>query len=188
MYHFPFSRVLSAVFLLSLLTGCDSNSPNNSIVLSSTFSVDVNGDPIRFTFTSNQVQSGVLTSISCGCSLDIGPFLATRSFSKSELLSATVTSVKLKSFFPIGQRLEYLDEVQLRLNASGASEVFVANGTSFPASQEIPLSVIDGNSIETLLVKPVFGATLRVDPATISPSKVYELGVEFTVELEMEGI
>jgi len=158
------------------------------IILTHTFSEDVNGDPIRFVFSSDDIQTGELRTFLCNCLLDIGPFLTSRSFSKAELLEARVLSARLKSFFPIGQRLDYLDKVELVLEAGGTSAVTVAADDTFPASQEIALSVIQGNLIDALLIRPEFTVHLKVDPSSVNPGTQYELGIEFTVELEMEGI
>jgi len=157
------------------------------IILTHTFGVDINGDPIRYSFSASDVQNGELRTFSCNCTLDIEPFLTSRSFSKSELLDARVTSARLKSFFPIGQRLDYLDMVELVLVATGSGAVIVAEDDTFPPSQEIALTVIQGNSVSALLIRPQFTANLSIDPSGVTPDTQYELGIEFTVELELEG-
>ena len=180
--------ILSVLTGLILVSGCDSNSMSDRIILSHTFSEDIDGDPIRIMFSSDDIQNGELRAFSCSCLLDIGPFLTSRSFSKAELLDARVTSARLKSFFPIGERLDFLDQVELVLDANGTGAETVAEDDTFPSSQEIALSVIQGNSITALLIRPQFTVILRVDPSSITPDTQYELGIDFTVELEMEGV
>ncbi len=169
------------------LSGCDTNSMDDRIILTFTFSADRSGDPIRFSFSSDDVQSGELRTISCNCLLDIGPFLSSRSFSKAELLEARVTSVRLKSFFPIGQQLDFLHEVELVLDENGTGAVTVAEDDTFPSSREIALSVFQGRSISALLVRPQFSVDLRIDPSNVTPDTQYELGIDMTIELELEG-
>lgn len=180
-------RLILSLFIgLFLTAGCDSNSMNDRIVLTHTFSEDIDGNPIRFVFSSDDTQSGEFRSFSCNCFLDIGPFLETRSFSKAELLESGVTSARLKSFFPIGQRLDFLSGVELILQASGS--IIVAEDDTFPPSQEIALSVVQGKSISALLIRPRFTVQLRIDSSEITPDIQHELGIDFTVELEMEGL
>lgn len=169
------------------LSGCDTNSMDDRIFLTFTFSVDLNGDPIRFAFSSDDIQRGAFRTFSCDCLLDIEPFLASRSFSKAELLEARVTSVRLKSFFPIGQQLDFLHEVELILDANGTGAVTVAEDDTFPSAREIALSVFPGRSISALLVQPQFTIDLRIDPSNVTPDTQYELGIDMTIELEMEG-
>ena len=178
---------LTALLLLPAVLGCDTAGMTDSIILVHTVDEDVSGEPIRFAFSSGDVSSGSLTAITCGCTLDIGAFLQSNSFSKAEILGARITGARVKSVFPIGQRLNYLDEIRLTL-VGGGSSVDVAGSDSFSSTQEKALTVTSGNSVAAVLRASGFSARLGIDPSATMGNTDYELEIEFTVEFEMEGI
>jgi hypothetical protein len=177
-----------ALILGVLIAGCDSQSTDDSIFLTHTFTMDLDGDLIRYSFSSTDTQNGVQKSLSCGCALNADNFLAVRGFTRSEIIDAHVTSAKLKSLFPIGERLDYLSQAQLSLSAQGVSATAVAENESFPASQEVPLPTIQGVSILGHMQKTSFNPVVQINANSLEPNTDYELGIEFTVEFEMEGI
>jgi hypothetical protein len=169
------------------ITGCDSQSTEDSIILSHTFTTSSNDSPIRYTYSSDTVQEGIAVSLSCTCTLNIEAFLESRSFTKSEILGAKITAVRLKTFFPIGEKLDYLDQVEFSLVASNAPTSTVAEDVTFPSSQEVALGVIPGVSVQTHMEADSFSPVLTIRAGSLAPETGYELGVEFTVELEMMG-
>lgn len=177
-----------AVFITLTGLGCDSGPGDNRIILSHTFSDDVSGNPIRISFDGADVQAGEVRNVSCNCSLDVGLFLASRSFSKSELLSATITSAKIKSVFPIGERLDYLTMVSLILESSELPPKTVATRESFPSSQESALSTIPDVNTRDILASPEFSSALSIELDAVDASTQYQLSLEFTVELTLEGL
>jgi len=184
-FHF---RVPSVLILIILIAGCDTAGMSDGIVLVHTVDETVGGDPIRFAFSSSDVQSGVLTTVSCGCTLDVGGFLQSNSFSKAEILTARVTGARVKSVFPIGQRLNYLDELRLTVAGNSSGTEDIAGSDSFSNTQEKALTVTGGNTVADLVRQSGFTARIGVDPSNTMSSTDYELEVEFTIEFEMEGI
>ena len=60
--------------------------------------------------------------------------------------------------------------------------------TGFTAIQETNLPASDIVNLKDILARPQFSASLDIDPDVLTPGTQYELSVEFTLELTMEGI
>lgn len=181
---------LSALALLAVLSmaGCDAALTSDTVVLSSQISTDSNGRPIRFGFAAGSVSTGRLVDISCGCTVDIGAFLADRGFAKTDIVSATVTSARLVMLFPISERINFLNQAILKFQASGNSATEVANLSTFPDSREVNLTAQSSRNVAGFLDGSGFQPTLQIDAARLINGADYEIGLVMDIRIEVEGL
>ncbi|TDI74916.1 MAG: hypothetical protein E2O84_05105 [Bacteroidetes bacterium] len=188
MRHSGTLRLATLLCFLLWLTGCDTLAPEDSVFLTYTFRTDAAGEVIRYNFSANEIQNGVSAQLSCDCVLDIEPFLISRSYSQSEILSATVTAARIKAFFPIGKKLDYLDNARLNLEAPAVISSLIAQDDTFPSAQEVALTVVPDVSVTSHMKATWSVPVLTIITSSLTPGTEYELGIEFTVELEMKGL
>ncbi len=182
------SAIVLAVSLAVTTTGCDAVVTGEDIVvLNPEISSDTDGAPIRFTFASADLQTGRLTDISCGCSLDVESYLSSQGFAKSDIVSASIQSARLVMLFPISERLDFLDQAILKLQAPGNSVTEVASQTIFPQSREVALEPQQGRDIAGFMDNSSFQPILQIDAASLIPDAEYEIGVILNLRLEVSG-
>ncbi|MBO6575293.1 MAG: hypothetical protein JJ896_07760 [Rhodothermales bacterium] len=181
--------ILPTLFLAVLLAGCDSTTgPDDLVVLTAEVSADGDGNPIRFTFDSDDLQTGRLADILCSCSLEIDEFLESRGFTRTDLVSANVESVRLRMLFPIQERLDFLDRAILKLRASGNSVTEVAEQDTFPEAAEAPMTPRPGRDVAGFVAQDSFEPLLQIDPSRLIAGREYEIGLVLTLRLELEGL
>lgn len=181
-------RLLLVVLIGGVLAGCDSAvSGEETIVLTAEVSTDDQGDPIRFTFQADDYETGRLADVQCGCSLDLGEFLADRGFTKADIVSATVQAARLRMLFPIQERLDFLNRAILKLEASGNSVTEIAELEDFPASAEASLTPRSGRDVAGFVDDGSFEPILQIDPARLLAGREYEIGLVLTIRVEVEG-
>lgn len=183
------SFLIPAVAAILFLTGCDSDSlGDDTIFLTHEFTADASGEPITFSFSSSEVETGRLQDISCNCTIDVGSFLATQGFSKTDIVSATLQSAELVMLFPISTQLNFMSQAILKLTATGVSPTEVANRPSLPGSRQAQLTVLTNRDISTFLEKESFGAILQIQPNTLTAGQNYEMSIILRVRMEVAGI
>lgn len=183
------SALLTLLAATLVLSGCDTDSlGGDSVILTHTLSEDVDGDDVLFTFSSGDIQEGRLVDLSCGCTLDIDAFLNDQGFTKAQLVSATVQSVRLVMLFPTSEQLGFLDEVILKLAAPGVSDTEVANISSLPSAREVSLQALSNRDIVSYLDSPGFEPILQINARDLTDGEDYELSVIVTVRMELEGV
>ncbi|NNE69630.1 MAG: hypothetical protein HKN29_04615 [Rhodothermales bacterium] len=185
------NRIPAPVFLLLLLglTACDSAVGGaDSVFLTAELSTDLDGDPVRFVFESADVQTGRLTDVSCDCELDVTEFLADRGFSRDDIISATVASGRLVMLFPISERLDFLDEAILKLQAPGNSVTEVAQQSAFGETREVALDPLPGRDVAGFMDDSAFEPILQIDAAALQAGESYEIGLVLEIRLELAGV
>ena len=182
---------LPFILLIAVLifSGCDAADPGaDTVFLTYEITQDVNGDPIALDFEAGSIQTGRLQDLDCNCQLDIGSYLTSQGFSKSEIVSATLQSAQIVMLFPVNENVSFLDQAILKLTASGISATEVANTSSFPASRTANMTVLPNRDIGSFLDRPSFGLILQIDPERLLDAQDYEMSLVMTVRLELEGV
>jgi len=172
-----------------VLGGCDTDSlGGDSVILTHTISEDVDGDDIIFAFSSGDIQEGRLVDLSCGCTLDVDEHLNDQGFTKAQLVSATVQSVRVVMLFPTSEQLSFLDEAILKLGAPGSSDTEVANITSLPSAREVNLQTLSNRDVVSFLDSPGFEPILQINAGDLTDGEDYELSTILTIRMELEGV
>lgn len=183
------SAILTLIAATLILSGCDTDSlGGDSVFLTTTISDDVDGDDVIFQFSSGDIQEGRLVDLSCGCTLDIDAYLNDQGFTKAQLVSATVQSVRVVMLFPTSEQLDFLDEAILKLGRPGASATEVANISSLPSAREVNLQTLSNRDIVSFLDSPGFEPILQINAGNLTDGEDYELSVILTVRMELEGV
>jgi len=174
---------------LFLVSGCDTTDPGgDTVILRTEIKNDSDGDPIRFSFSSDNITAGRLEDVGCNCTLDIGSFLQGQGFTKTEIFSATVESARLVLLFPLNEQFNFLNEVILKLEASGLSATEVANLQSSPSVREVALNVLPNRNISGFLQRATFAPILQVNANLLNPNEDYEVALVLNLRIEMEGL
>lgn len=183
-------RFLPAVFLLALamLTGCDTVSPGGDTILLTT-EVDrtADGGPIQFSFPGT-LQTGRLVDLRCNCRVDLGPYLTTQGFSRSDIVSAEVVTARLVMGTPPTGNLSFLNQALLKFESSALSATEVANRTGFLSSRESNLTVLPGRDVSAFLEKASFEPVLQVDASRLETNATYQLYLVLTVRITVSGV
>ncbi|MEQ9105557.1 MAG: hypothetical protein RIE53_12775 [Rhodothermales bacterium] len=183
-----FQLILGAFFLV-ILAGCDSVDPSSeTIFLTMQITEDVDGNPISLGFNANDLQTGRLQDLDCGCQLDIAGKLSEQGFSKGEIVSASLQSAQIVMLFPVNENVAFLDQAILKFTATGVSQTEVANTSNFPASRTAQMTVLPNRDIAAFLERPNFGLILQIDPETLRTGQSYEMSLVLTVRVEVEGV
>lgn len=184
------SRYLPAGILLALvmLTGCDTVNPGGDTILLTT-EVDrtADGGPIQFTFPGT-LQTGRLVDLRCNCRVDLGPYLTTQGFSRSDIVSAEVVTARLVMGTPPTGNLSFLDQALLKFESTGLSATEVANRTGFLSSRESNLTVLSGRDISAFLEKASFEPVLQIDASRLETNATYQLYLVLTVRITVSGL
>jgi hypothetical protein len=180
---------LLAVVLMVTAGGCDSVvTGDNIVVLNPEISSDVDGAPIRFTFSADDLVTGRLTDIQCNCQLDVESYLVGQGFAKSDIVSASIASARLVMLFPISERLDFLDQAILKLQAPGNSVTEIASQSIFPESREVSLDPQTGRDISGFMDRSTFQPILQIDAIRLVAGADYEIGVVLKLRLEVDGL
>ena len=184
------SSFLFLIAALMFLASCDSNSSGggDTIFLTHEISEAADGKPIQFTFSSSQIQIGTLQDVRCNCDIDIGPYLATQSFTKEEIISVNVTAAELVMLFPINKDHTFLNAAILKLEGIKNTITEVANQPNFPSARESSLIVLPNRDVAGFFTRPSFGAILQIDAITLDDDENYQIGLVLTVLIEVAGI
>ncbi len=185
----PSTRLLPVMlvfFSMIHLSGCDSNSTGkNRVGLTREISLDANGDPVLFSFDAVDTAVGRLQDIRCKCNIDIGPFLTSQGFTKADIVSASLTGARIVMLLPTSERVNFLTSAILKLQTDGLSATEVANQSGFPDSRESTMQTLSNRDISAFLERTNFETILQINPASLQAGESYELGLVFTVQLEM---
>ncbi|GAB5518131.1 MAG: hypothetical protein RhofKO_03820 [Rhodothermales bacterium] len=176
---------LLAVASLLVFSSCDSGAIGGG-TQRITLTTELN--TLRFRFNADDLRTGRLEDVDCGCSLDIAGFLESRGYSKADIVSAQVQSAQLVMLFPITARANILNKAILKLDAEGVSSTEVADESTFTAQREAPLTVLQGRNIASIVERTSFDATLQIDANTLEPGVNYEMGVVLTLVIDVEGV
>jgi hypothetical protein len=172
---------------LFFLAGCDSNGSDKSRVgLTREISLDSSGNPILFTFSEANAATGRLQDIGCDCNIDIGPFLTEQGFSKAGIVSASLTAARIVMLLPTSERVNFLETAILKLQTDGLSATEVASQNTFSDSRESTMQTLSNRDVSAFLERTNFEAILQINPASLQSGETYELGLIFTIQLEME--
>jgi len=186
-----FARLLPVIlifFSMIHLSGCDSNNSNsNRVGLTREMSLDANGDPILFSFDAADTAMGRLQDIRCNCNIDIGPFLTSQGFSKADIVSASLTAARIVMLLPTSERVNFLTSAILKFQTDGLSATEVANQSGFADSRESTMQTLSNRDISAFLERSNFETILQINPASLQTGESYELGLVFTVQLEMSA-
>ena len=177
------------LFLVAVLfiSGCDADSlSGDTIFLNHEFSSDLQGQSIHFSFSGDDLQTNRLQDVSCGCQLSLNDFVESRGFSMDQLVAAQLESAELVILFPIGTRADFMNQAILKFTANGISTTEVASQSSFPASREVPLSVLPNRDIASFLEKASFGAILQLDPSLLDTSQDYDMSIILDIRMEFD--
>jgi hypothetical protein len=178
------SAGLLLAFML-VLSGCDTAAPGTDSVF---LTFEVGGNGARFAFQGDGIQTGRLVDLDCGCSYSVSDFLADQGFSTSEIVSATLQEATVRTVFPIGAPLTYLNTVILKLDAPGLSTIEIAESTVLPATEQTSLTVRPNRDIASYLDRASFQPILQIDAASLDSGESYDLAVRFSIRIEVEGI
>ncbi len=183
------SPSIALIASLVFITSCDSadSGLTENLFLTHEISEDAQGQPIRFSFTSTDYQTGVLQDVSCNCDLDIGTFLTTQGFIKDDIVSVHVTGAELVMLFPVSERIDFLNEAILKLEGIKDSVTEIANQSSFPDAREVSLQILQNRDVAGFFTRPTFGAILQMDPATLMDDQAYQIGLVLTLQIELSG-
>jgi len=175
-HQFPIYSVFIAI--LSLTTGCDALDvvPGNSIFLNTS-------RVICFEFTG--LTDGGSKTVTSSDSFDLGSFLQSEGFTKSEIQSAEASDITIRLRFPGQENLSVFDGVSIGVRA-GATSRTVASSSSLGTGRSTSLSP-NSTDIGSVLRAASFQGVLEVTgAASIQDEFLVEVEVNFTVE--MEGI
>ncbi|MEM6646586.1 MAG: hypothetical protein AAF730_10070 [Bacteroidota bacterium] len=176
--------VLAAAGLL-IFSSCDSGSIGNG---SQQITLTTELNTLRFRFNADDLRTGRLEDVDCGCTLDVGAFLESRGYTKADIVSAQVQSAQLVMLFPINARANILSKAILKLDAEGVSPTEVADESVFDAQREAPLTILQGRNIASIVERTSFDATLQIDANTLEAGVDYEMGVVLTLVIDVEGV
>ncbi|MEM1096702.1 MAG: hypothetical protein AAGJ10_19050 [Bacteroidota bacterium] len=187
--RFLFPRTLRlgvlAVAGMLIFSSCDSGSIGGG---SQQITLTTELNNLRFRFNADDLRTGRLEDVDCGCALDVGSFLESRGYTKADIVSAQVQSAQLVMLFPINARANILNKAILKLDAEGVSSTEVADESVFDAQREAPLTILQGRNIASIVERTSFDATLQIDANTLEPGVDYEMGVVLTLVIDVEGV
>lgn len=182
------SALLVLVVGLTALSGCDSALTDPDVViLTHELTRSGDGSPVRFSFDADDVTVGQSTVLRCGCTVDLDPWLASQGFSRDDLVAATVQSATLTKISPPLERLDFLDSAVLRFEAAGLQATEVATRSVFPDAIDVALNPVAGRSVLAFASRDEFEPVLVIEAADLQAGALYELDVEVTLRLELEG-
>ena len=189
MHGIPRIGVALVIAFVLVLSGCDTNSlSGESIFLSYEISEDADGEDIIFAFSTDDIQTGRLVDLRCDCTVDVGEFLQSQGFSKSELVSARLESAQIVMLFPTSEQVDFLDDAILKLSAPGISPTEVANQSSFPAARQVTMQVLANRDVASFLDSSGFEPILQIEAGELLDDDDYQLSVIFRVRMELEGV
>ena len=177
--HAPFLIVATTLVLLS---GCDSltDGSGESIFLNTTI------EDICFELSSISNGQSVSVGAVAADAIDIGPFLDQQNFSKSDVVGAQVTSVRLRMIFPIQESLASIRDVTVRLSSTSGGGTAVASLSTFSDSRSANLET-NGASVSSIVSGTSFQAILDLTGASnISEDVVIE--AEIAIQVEVAGL
>lgn len=175
--------------LLSQVVGCDSDSlSSGTVFLTHEFSEDVQGEAIRFSFSSDELQTNRLHDLSCECDLNIDEFITAQGFQPSDIVTAKLVSAEIIMLFPISERLDFLNQAILKLTGQGISPTEVASLSTLPSAREASMSVLPNRDIATFLERSSFGAILQIDPSSLESGETYDMSIILKVRLELDSL
>lgn len=184
------SRILPAAVLLivSALTGCDTVSPGGDTILLTT-EVDrtADGAPIQFSFPGT-LQTGRLVDLRCNCRVDLGPYLTTQGFSRTDIVSAEVVTARVVMGTPPTGNLSFLDQALLKFESTGLSATEVANRTGFVSSRESNLTVLAGRDVSSFLEKASFEPVLQIEASRLEANATYQLYLVLSLRITVAGL
>lgn len=183
------SRSFVAALLAAItLGGCDTVSPGGDTVrLTVEIEEDADGSPVAFSFAGT-TPTGRLVDVRCGCAIDLGPWLTTQGFSRSDVVTAEVASARLVMGTPPTGTLAFLDQANLKLEAQGLSATEVANRSAFPSAREAALTVLPGRNVAAFVERPAFEPVLQIDASSLQATAGYQLYLVLTLHVTVSGL
>jgi hypothetical protein len=175
--------ILAAIVLFALFcSGCDEIVDGRTPIVLPTYETTA-----TFRFSGGQIQQGQPFTVQSQESIDIDGFLRERGgFSKADIRSAEVVSVRLGRRAPLIVRLNAFENARVSLTAQG-STILVAERASFGNVASENLDVRGGQSVAAVVRAPSFRVMLGFTPVTTTDSD-YEMVVEIGLRITVEGI
>lgn len=180
-YRISRTLVLGLVAMALVLASCDVVNPTEAIVLQE--------KQVTFRFEINPagVSPGESIQVTSEESADLGPVLEADFYTKSDVLTATVTRVELERINPTSIDLSILEEAVLAVTTSSLSAKNIGSATSLPASRTASLAVSSSPDVTSYVKAPSFRGALTIVPRTV-PSGSFVLRTTVSFRIEVEGV
>lgn len=179
------SRTCSLLFVLLTLsiTGCDTTSSPDP---SSTVTVIV--DDLFFSFDADAASIGRLTDLVSLSSANVEAALArSGAYTRAQITGARVRKATLEVMFPVRERVDFLQQVVLKLDAPNLSPLEVGEQNTFSSTaDEVDFSIRPNRDISSFLTSESFTAILSVTPRRLEAGERYQLALILTLDVTVD--
>lgn len=179
------SRTCSLLFVLLTLsiTGCDTTSSPDP---SSTVTVIV--DDLFFSFDADAASVGRLTDLVSLSSANVDAALArSGAYTRAQITGARVRKATLEVMFPVRERVDFLQQVVLKLDAPNLSPLEVGEQNTFSSTaDEVDFSIRPNRDISSFLTSESFTAILSVTPRRLEAGERYQLALILTLDVTVD--
>ena len=179
------SRTCSLLFVLLTLsiTGCDTTSSPDP---SSTVTVIV--DDLFFSFDADAASIGRLTDLVSLSSANVDAALArSGAYTRAQITGARVRKATLEVMFPVRERVDFLQQVVLKLDAPNLSPLEVGEQNTFSSTaDEVDFSIRPNRDISSFLTSESFTAILSVTPRRLEAGERYQLALILTLDVTVD--
>ena len=174
---------LLVVFMTLIVAGCDTTSTPNP---SSTVTVVV--DDLFFSFDADETSTGRLTDLVSLSSANVEAALArSGNYTRAQISGARVRKATLEVMFPVRERVDFLQQVVLKLDAPNFSPLEVGEQNTFSSSaDEVDFSIRPNRDISSFLTSESFSAILSITPRRLEAGERYQLALILTLDVTVD--
>lgn len=145
-------------------------------------------DDLFFSFDADAASIGRLTDLVSLSSANVEAALArSGAYTRAQITGARVRKATLEVMFPVRERVDFLQQVVLKLDAPNLSPLEVGEQNTFSSTaDEVDFSIRPNRDISSFLTSESFTAILSVTPRRLEAGERYQLALILTLDVTVD--